>query len=318
MSGKAALLLTLATILWAGNAVIGRMVQELISPMTLNLFRWLIAFCVLLPMAGWVLRKDSPLWAQWRRFALLGALSIASYNAMLYLALTTSTAMNVTLVGASTPVWMLLIGRFFFGTPVSARQLLGAGLSIVGVVLVMCRGQWDILVGFHLVAGDVYMLIAAIGWAFYSWMLAHPTAESAPIRADWAAFLLAQTVFGLIGALGSFLTGANGVWPGRRPGLRLAGMDADRCPAGAGLAIGRCAGVYWARACGLVLPRLGCRGGTGRTLGGRVLYEPHPLVCRTAVHDFSRGITATIPRGSLCADCSGHCLVGAQDGAGQN
>ena len=201
-SGKAALLLTLATILWAGNAVIGRMVQDLISPMTLNLFRWLIAFCVLLPMAGWVLRKDSPLWAQWRRFALLGALSIASYNAMLYLALTTSTAMNVTLVGASTPVWMLLIGRFFFGTPVSARQLLGAVLSIAGVVLVMCRGQWDILVGFHLVAGDVYMLIAAIGWAFYSWMLAHPSAESAPIRADWAAFLLAQTVFGLVGALG--------------------------------------------------------------------------------------------------------------------
>ncbi len=202
MSGKAALLLTLATILWAGNAVIGRMVQELISPMTLNLFRWLIAFCVLLPMAGWVLRKDSPLWAQWRRFALLGALSIASYNAMLYLALTTSTAMNVTLVGASTPVWMLLIGRFFFGTPVSARQSLGAVLSIAGVVLVMCRGQWDILVGFHLVAGDVYMLIAAIGWAFYSWLLAHPSAESASIRADWAAFLLAQTVFGLIGALG--------------------------------------------------------------------------------------------------------------------
>lgn len=202
ISGKAALYLTLATILWAGNAVIGRMVQHLISPMTLNLFRWLIAFCVLLPMARWVLRKDSPLWSQWRRFALLGALSIASYNAMLYLALTTSTAMNVTLVGASTPVWMLLIGRLFFGTPVSARQMVGAVLSIAGVVLVLCRGEWALLVGFHLVAGDLYMLIAAIGWAFYSWMLAHPTPESAPIRADWAAFLIAQVVFGLVGALG--------------------------------------------------------------------------------------------------------------------
>jgi drug/metabolite transporter (DMT)-like permease len=62
MSGKAALLLTLATILWAGNAVIGRMVQHLISPMTLNLFRWLIAFFVFLSMAVCVLRKDSPFW----------------------------------------------------------------------------------------------------------------------------------------------------------------------------------------------------------------------------------------------------------------
>jgi drug/metabolite transporter (DMT)-like permease len=202
LSLKAIVLLTLPPLLWSGNAVVGRMVAPLISPMTLNVLRWALALLILLPLAPWVLRRGSPLWAQWRRFAVLGCLSIASYNALLYLALTTSSPMNVTLVGASTPVWMLLIGRFFFGTPVSARQLLGAVLSIAGVVLVMCRGQWDILIGFHLVAGDVYMLIAAIGWAFYSWMLAHPTTESAPIRADWAAFLLAQTVFGLVGALG--------------------------------------------------------------------------------------------------------------------
>ena len=171
LSLRSVLLLTLAPLLWSGNAVVGRMIGGLVSPMTLNLLRWVLAFCLLLPLASWVLRRGSPLWAQWRRFLLLGTLSIASYNAMQYLALTSSTAMNVTLVGASTPVWMLLIGRFFFGTPVSARQLLGAVLSIAGVVLVMCRGQWDILVGFHLVAGDVYMLIAAIGWAFYSWLL---------------------------------------------------------------------------------------------------------------------------------------------------
>ena len=217
LNAKAALWLTLAAALWAGNAVIGRMVQHLISPMTLNLCRWLIACSVLLPLARWVLRKDSPLWAQWRRFALLGALSIACYNAMLYLALTTSTAMNVTLVGASTPVWMLLTGRLFFGTPVSARQWLGAILSIAGVVLVMCRGEWALLTGLHLVAGDIYMLIAAIGWAFYSWLLAHPTPESAPIRAEWAAFLLAQAVFGLLGAatctaLEWTLTDARLVW----------------------------------------------------------------------------------------------------------
>ena len=203
LSLKAILLLTLPPLLWSGNAVVGRLVTPLISPMTLNLLRWSMALLILLPLAPWVLRRGSPLWGQWRRFALLGTLSIASYNALLYLALTTSSPMNVTLVGASTPVWMLLIGRFFFGTSIGLRQIGGAALSISGVLLVLCRGEWEMLVQLHLVTGDLYMLLASLAWAYYSWLLAHPSPESALIRSDWAAFLLGQTVFGLIGALGS-------------------------------------------------------------------------------------------------------------------
>jgi len=201
LSLKAIVLLTLPPLLWSGNAVVGRMVAPLISPMTLNALRWALALLILLPLAPWVLRRGSPLWAQWRRFAVLGCLSIASYNALLYLALTTSSPMNVTLVGASTPVWMLLIGRLFFGTAVRLRQLCGATLSIGGVLLVLCRGDWALLVHMHWVMGDLYMLLASFSWACYSWMLAHPTPESAPIRADWAAFLLGQVVFGLAGAV---------------------------------------------------------------------------------------------------------------------
>ena len=201
LTPMAALLLTIPPLMWAGNAVVGRMVAPLISPMTLNLLRWMLAFCLLLPLAAWVLRPGSPLWAQWRRFLLLGLLSTSGYNALLYLALNTSTPINVTLVGASTPVWMLLIGRVVYGQAISGRQVLGAALSIAGVVLVMCRGEWAQLAGLRLVVGDVYVLLASMGWAYYSWLLAHPTPESAPIRADWAAFLLGQVVFGLVWSL---------------------------------------------------------------------------------------------------------------------
>lgn len=194
----AALLLIIPPMLWAGNAVVGRMVAPLISPMTLNLLRWLIAFVLLLPCAAWVLQRNSPLWGQWQRFLLLGLLSTSGYNALLYLALNSSTPINVTLVGASTPVWMLLIGRMVYDQPISGRQMWGAALSIAGVVLVMCRGEWAQLSGLRLVVGDVYVLVASMGWAYYSWLLAHPTPESAPIRADWAAFLLGQIFFGLL------------------------------------------------------------------------------------------------------------------------
>ena len=136
-----ALLLTLPPLLWAGNAVVGRLVHELIPPMTLNFLRWVLAFVILLPLAWRVLRPDSALWSHWRRFSLLGLLGVGCYNALQYLALQTSTPLNVTLVASSIPVWMLMVGALFFGRPVSRRQVAGALLSIAGVLVVLSRGQ---------------------------------------------------------------------------------------------------------------------------------------------------------------------------------
>ena len=200
-----ALLLVVPPLLWAGNAVIGRMVNGLVPPITLNFLRWLLAFAMLLPVAAWVMRRDSPLWAQWRRYAVLGLLGVGCYNALQYLALKTSTPINVTLVAASTPMFMLFIGRVFFGQAVTLRQLGGAVLSVTGVVLVLCRGQWALLQQFHLVPGDLYVLAATAAWAWYSWMLTRPVDPPA-IRSDWAAFLMAQMVFGL-GWSGLFAAG---------------------------------------------------------------------------------------------------------------
>jgi drug/metabolite transporter (DMT)-like permease len=197
MTPSTALLLTLPPILWAGNAVVGRMVNDMVPPMTLNLLRWVLAFVLLLPLAAPVLRADSPMWPAWRRFLLLGLLSIGLYNALQYLALHTSTPINVTLVASSTPVWMLLIGRLFFGSTVQPRQAAGALLSICGVLTVLSRGNWNTLLQVRLVAGDAYILVAAAVWAYYSWMLSERGKEPASIRTDWAQFLMAQIVFGL-------------------------------------------------------------------------------------------------------------------------
>jgi len=198
MTPGTAALLTLPPLMWAGNAVVGRMVSDMVPPMTLNLMRWVLAFILLLPLAGSVLRKDSELWPYWKRFALLGLASVGLYNALQYLALHTSTPINVTLVASSTPVWMILVGRLFFGAGIRVWQLAGASLSICGVLLVLSRGSWEQLMQLRPVAGDVYVLLASIVWAVYSWMLVQPGKEPASIRGNWAAFLMAQIVFGLL------------------------------------------------------------------------------------------------------------------------
>jgi drug/metabolite transporter (DMT)-like permease len=204
-------MLVAAPLLWAGNAVVGRAVSPLIPPITLNFVRWLLAFVVLLPLAWRVLRPCNGLWPHWRRYALLGLLGIGNYNALQYLALQTSTPLNVTLVGSGMPVWMLLVGALFFGVPASRQQLAGALLSVTGVLTVLSRGSWAQLLALRLVPGDLYMVLATISWAFYSWLLVR-TQEPQPMRSDWSAFLLAQIIFGL---------GWSGAFAGVEAGLGL-------------------------------------------------------------------------------------------------
>ncbi|MGZ3238491.1 MAG: EamA family transporter, partial [Burkholderiaceae bacterium] len=74
-----ALLLTIPPLLWAGNAIVGRMVHAQVPPLMLNFLRWAIALVILLPMATSIFRKDSGLWTHWRRLTLLGLLGIGLY-----------------------------------------------------------------------------------------------------------------------------------------------------------------------------------------------------------------------------------------------
>jgi drug/metabolite transporter (DMT)-like permease len=189
-----ALLLTLAPVLWAGNAVVGRMVAPLVPPLALNFLRWALAFLILLPFAWRVLRAGSPLWGRMRRYAVLGLLGVGCYNALQYLAVKTSTPVNITLVGSSMPAFMLALGAAFFGQRISRRQVAGALLSVAGVLVVLSHGDVAHLAQVRFVAGDLYMLVATAAWALYSWLLTRPD----ELRRDWAAFLMAQLVPGLV------------------------------------------------------------------------------------------------------------------------
>jgi drug/metabolite transporter (DMT)-like permease len=190
-------LLTLPPVLWAGNAVVGRLLSPLVPPLTLNFLRWALAFFLLLPFAWQMLRADSPIWPRIGRYAVLGLLGVGCYNALQYLAVKTSTPVNVTLVGSSMPAFMLALGAAFFGQRVTRRQLVGAVLSVAGVLVVLSHGELDHLAQVRFVPGDLYMLLATAAWALYSWLLTRPV-DPPEVRSDWANFLMAQLVPGLV------------------------------------------------------------------------------------------------------------------------
>jgi len=191
------LYLMLAALLWAGNAVVGRLLVGEISPLLLSTVRCLVAMAVLLPFGVSILKAKSALWANKKRFLLLGLFGVGGYNMLLYLAIQTSTPINVTLIGASMPIWMLLIGALFFGNRPNGYQVIGSLISILGVCVVLSRGDWLAMLQVQFLYGDLLMVLATILWAFYSWMLTKPGSSSERIW-PWHAFLIAQVLFGLM------------------------------------------------------------------------------------------------------------------------
>jgi drug/metabolite transporter (DMT)-like permease len=190
-------------LLWAGNAVVGRLAAGHIAPQLLTALRWTIALALLLPL-GWRVVGTRAAWARlaarWRYLAGLGLSGVALFNALQYAALTTTTAVNATLIAASGPVWMMLIGAWLFGEHPRLRQWIGSVLSLAGVALVISRGDPGALGGVQLVRGDLLMLAGTVVWASYSWLLARPPASMRPPQRPswtWAEFLVVQMLFGI-------------------------------------------------------------------------------------------------------------------------
>lgn len=197
------LLMTLPPLLWAGNAVVGRLAVGQVAPQSLNAWRWSLTLLMLLPLGWRVLATPAARAEVWHRrwhLLALGFFGVAAFNALQYLALTTTTALNATLIAASGPLWMMLIGWAGFGEAPRPRQWIGSALSLLGVLVVVGRGDWRALAEVRFVVGDVQMLLAVCLWALYSWLLARPPASMrAPQRPgwDWAQLLFLQVLFGV-------------------------------------------------------------------------------------------------------------------------
>jgi drug/metabolite transporter (DMT)-like permease len=186
-----------ATILWAGNAIAGRALVGSVSPITLTAVRWGAAALILLPFGWRIFKPGSPLWKNKVRFLILGLFGVGSYNVLLYSALQTSSAINVTLIGASMPIWMLLIGAVFYQVKPKVLQMIGAVVSLIGVSVVLTRGDLSTLLSMQMVIGDLLIMLATFLWASYSWMLSRP-GSSSEHEWPWAGFLTAQIVIGLM------------------------------------------------------------------------------------------------------------------------
>jgi drug/metabolite transporter (DMT)-like permease len=193
---EAYLLLSLTSLFWSGNVVIGRYIAGYIPPITVSVIRWGGAFLILLPFALRHLLRD---WPAIRRhagsLALLAVTGFSTYNTMAYYGLHFTTAINGLLLQSVSPLFVALWSFVLFRDRLSARQAAGICLSLAGVVVIVCHGSLQTLLAFAFNQGDLWFVIALLIYAFYVATLRmrpaiHPLSFLAVGMAGGAAFLL--------------------------------------------------------------------------------------------------------------------------------
>jgi drug/metabolite transporter (DMT)-like permease len=161
--------LTLTTLMWAGNAVASRLAVGHISPMALTSLRW-VAVCSVLPLllrhelkAHWPVLR-----ARWGFLALLGSVGFTAFNALMYLAGYSTTAINIGILQGAIPIFVLVGAFLAYRTPIGAMQALGVAVTLIGVAVTASRGDLDVLAGLTFAAGDLWMILAGMFYAGYT------------------------------------------------------------------------------------------------------------------------------------------------------
>jgi drug/metabolite transporter (DMT)-like permease len=172
------LLLALAVLCWAGNFVTGRGLRFEAPPVALTFWRWSVALAVLAPFTLPHLRGQ---WAairrSWKILGLLALFATVLQHIPIYWGLRDTTATNAALLNATSPIFIALLSVLVLGQRLSARAVAGSLLSFSGVLVIVSRGNLDVLRAFELNTGDVWILVSAISWAGYTVCLRWRPAE---------------------------------------------------------------------------------------------------------------------------------------------
>lgn len=163
------LLLVATALFWAGNAIAGKMAAGHVSPMLLTLMRWTAAVLIIAPFAWPDLRREWPaLRPHLGLMFCLGAVGFGAFNALLYLSLNYTTAINVTIEQSAMPLVVFIGNWLLFRVRFTVLQAVGFLLTLAGVILTVSRGQPTALLTLELNRGDALMMLAVLLYGGYT------------------------------------------------------------------------------------------------------------------------------------------------------
>tara|TARA_B100001029_G_C15039411_1_gene442497 strand:+ start:273 stop:1172 length:900 start_codon:yes stop_codon:yes gene_type:complete len=167
------LFLFLAVLFWAGNFIVGKFASYYqIPPFSLNFYRWFFAWLILLPFTfKEIISKKNYILENYKFYVLLGITSVTIFNSIVYYSLNFTQVISGVLMISTIPVMIMFISSILKIEKTNIFQILGVICSFVGVILIITKANFELLVNLDFNKGDLTMVIAMLSWATYSALL---------------------------------------------------------------------------------------------------------------------------------------------------
>ena len=166
-------LLILATLFWSGNFIVGKFATLFqIPPLTLNVFRWITVWIILMPFTYKEIFINLPnIKKKWFVISFMGVITISTFNSVVYFALNYTQVINAVLVLAAIPAATIFFSSLMNIEKTNIFQLIGLFLSIIGICSIISNGDIQKITSLNFNKGDLWMLVCVFTWALYSTLL---------------------------------------------------------------------------------------------------------------------------------------------------
>jgi drug/metabolite transporter (DMT)-like permease len=170
---SAYVLLLLAAFFWSGNFIVGKFATLFqIPPLTLNVFRWIAVWLILMPFTYKEIYNNLPsIKKNWFVISFMGVITISTFNSVVYFALNYTQVINAVLVLAAIPAATIVFSSLMKIEKTNIFQLLGLFLSIIGIGSIISNGDIQKITSLSFNKGDLWMLVCVFTWALYSTLL---------------------------------------------------------------------------------------------------------------------------------------------------
>jgi drug/metabolite transporter (DMT)-like permease len=169
---QALLYALLATLIWSGNYTLSKAVQHIIPPIHLAFYRWVLAAVIISCISYKQIISHWALIKKHIAFIIITSIiGVSTYNTLIYYGAHTSTPINLSLIGATSPFTTFILAAIFLKEKLTLQKIVGLLICFTGVLILLSKGNINIISGIQITKGDAWMMLASVLWATYTILL---------------------------------------------------------------------------------------------------------------------------------------------------
>lgn len=162
----------MTSVLFSGSYIAGKYTTLDLGPLTTTLLRYLVALTFLSSLL--VHYKLRALVLRRRDIApalLLGLFGIVGYHYFFFLSLRYTEVANTAIINAMSPIVTSVAAAFLIKERLSRGNYAGLVVAFIGVLILLCDGNLDVILAVRFNKGDLLMLLSVVSWVVYALLI---------------------------------------------------------------------------------------------------------------------------------------------------